>query len=157
MSTSDSDYSIDWLASDEDDDSPQQPEGLPVPPSSSALSFSTTSLRTSPPGSFRSGETKRSRSDFCDCKDEGVDSPATRQNPAFSPLRGFTSVCAQQTLSVESKYQSTRKRAHSTRLQGFCEKPQPDTENELFSLKVRGLIWQSVRWTNSNTQSNVRH
>lgn len=149
MSTSDSDYSIDWLASDEDDDSlksssPQQSEDLPVPPpSSSSLSLSTTSLRKSPTSSFRSGATQRSRSDCCDCKDEGVDSPVTRQTPAFGPLQRFTSVCTQQTLSVESKYQSTRKRAHSTRLHGLCEKPQPDTENELFSHKVRGLIWQS--------------
>lgn len=158
MSTSDSDYSIDWLASDEDDDSPktsspQQSEDLPVP-SSSSVSLSTTSLRKSPTSCFRFGENNRGRSDCCDCKDEGVDSPVTRQTPAFSPLHGFTSACTQQTLSVESKYQSTRKRAHSGRLHGLCEKPQPDTENQLFSHKVSGLIRLSVcRVYDGQTQS----
>ncbi|KAI4830951.1 hypothetical protein KUCAC02_002552 [Chaenocephalus aceratus] len=46
MSTSDSDYSIDWLASDEDDYgsptrlSPQHAEELPVPPSSNLIHYS---------------------------------------------------------------------------------------------------------------------
>ncbi|XP_026233799.1 uncharacterized protein LOC113174224 isoform X2 [Anabas testudineus] len=143
MSTSDSDYSIDWLASDDEDgsprrSSPQHPGELPAPPSPS-LSSSTTSLRKSPTSSFGSGTTKRRRSDCCDCTDEGVDSPVALQTPAVSPLQGFTSVCTQQTLSVESKYQSTRKRARSTGLDGLCEKLQPDTENELFSHKCMEL------------------
>ncbi|XP_031179562.1 circadian-associated transcriptional repressor-like isoform X2 [Sander lucioperca] len=130
MSTSDSDYSIDWLASDEDDYdspkrlSPQHAEELPLPPSS------TSSLRESPKSCSHSQQ--RRRKDYCDCKDEGrcgVDA----DSPAVTPVQGFTSVCEQ--LSVESKHHSTRKRAHSAGSDGLCEKTQPDTENELFSQK----------------------
>lgn len=142
MSTSDSDYSIDWLASDEDDYdspkrlSPQHAEEPPVPPSS------TSSLRESPTSCFLSTQRRR-RSDYCDCTDGGccgvaADSPDALQTPTVSPVQGFTSVCEQ--LSVESKHHSTRKRAHSTGLDGLCEKTQPHTENELFSHKVRYFL-----------------
>ncbi|XP_042266305.1 circadian-associated transcriptional repressor-like isoform X1 [Thunnus maccoyii] len=145
MSTSDSDYSIDWLASDEDDYdgperlTPQHADAPPVPSSSS--SSTTTSLRESPSSCFRSGATQRRRSD---CKDGGrcgdvADSPAPLETPAVSPVQGFTSVCKQQTLSVESKHHAVRKRAHSAALDELCEKPQPDTENELFSHKCMEL------------------
>ncbi|XP_037648831.1 circadian-associated transcriptional repressor-like isoform X2 [Sebastes umbrosus] len=146
MSTSDSDYSIDWLASDEDDYdspktlSPQHAEESPVPPSSS-----TSSLRESPTRCLHSGATqrrRRRRSDHCDCKDGGrcgvdADSPAALQTLTVSPVQGFTSISEQ--LSVESKHHSTRKRAHSAGSDGLCEKTQPDTENELFSQKCAEL------------------
>lgn len=144
MSTSDSDYSIDWLASDEDDyDVPEtfgpQHAGEPPPPPSSS---STSSSRESPMSLFLSGATqrrKRRRSDCCDCKDGGrcgveADSPAAPQTPAVSPLQGFTSVYTQ------SKHHSTRKGARGAGLDGLCEKPRPDTEDELFSHKVRGFL-----------------
>lgn len=142
MSTSDSDYSIDWLASDEDDSdspnrtSPQHTEALPVPPPSS----SATSLRKSPTSSFCSGASQRWRSDYCDCDDEGADSPATLQAPAFGPVQGFTSVCTQQTLCVQPKPQSTRKRSHNAGWDGLSEKPQPHAGKELFLHKVRGFL-----------------
>ncbi|XP_022604520.1 circadian-associated transcriptional repressor-like isoform X2 [Seriola dumerili] len=151
MSTSDSDYSIDWLASDEDDYdspkrlSPQCAEELPVPPSSllssSSLSSSssTTSSKESPTSCFQSGVTQRRRSHCCDFKDGGVDSPTARKTLAVSPVQGFTSVCWQQKLSVESLHHSTRKRAHGAGSGGLCEKPQPDTENELFWHKCTEL------------------
>lgn len=146
MSTSDSDYSIDWLASDEDDYdspkrlSPQHAEEQPVPPLSSSLSSSSsTSFRESPSSCFHSGASQRRRSDCCDCKDGGVESPATLQTPAVSPVQGFTSICTQQTVSVESRHHSARKRAHGASLDELCGKPHPDTENELFLHKVRGF------------------
>ncbi|XP_070687581.1 circadian-associated transcriptional repressor-like [Pempheris klunzingeri] len=151
MSTSDSDYSIDWLASDEDDDnstkrlSPPHAEEPPIlVPSSSSSSSSTAaaSLRESPTGLFLCGATqrRRRRSD-CDRGRRGVDadSPAAPQTPALSPVQGFTSVYTQQTLPVEPKHHSSRKRAHGARLDELCEKPQADTENELFSHKCSEL------------------
>ncbi|XP_028443296.1 uncharacterized protein LOC114561462 isoform X1 [Perca flavescens] len=133
MSTSDSDYSIDWLASDEDDYdspkrlSPQRAEEMPLPPSS------TSSLRESPKSCSHSQQRRRRRRrDYCDRKDEvrcGVDA----DSPAVTPVQGFTSVCEQ--LCVESTHQSTRKRAHSAGSVGLCEKTQPDAGNELFSQK----------------------
>ncbi|GAA6222954.1 circadian-associated transcriptional repressor-like [Lates japonicus] len=147
MSTSDSDYSIDWLASDEDDYdspkrlSPQHAEEQPVPPlsSSSSSSSSSTSFRESPTSCFHSGASQRRRSDCCDCKDGGVESPATLETPAVSPVQGFTSICTQQTVSVESRHHSARKRAHGAGLDELCGKPQPDTENELFLHKCTEL------------------
>lgn len=147
MSTSDSDYSIDWLASDDDDSSsptrlsPQLTEELLVPPSPSTSSF-----RECPTSCFHCGATRRRRrSGRCDYKDGGrcgvdADSAAALQTPAVSPFQGFTSVYTQQTLSVESKCHSTRKRAHSAGLDGVCGKPRADSENELFLQKVRGLL-----------------
>lgn len=154
MSTSDSDYSIDWLASDEDDyDSPERLS--PQPPQSST----TASLRESPSSCFHSSAaTQRRRSD---CKDGGrfggvADSPAPLETPALSPVQGFTSVCKQQTLlSVESKHHAVRKRAHSAALDELCEKPQPDTENQLFSHKVRSFLLSYilfVQWTDDNVR-----
>ncbi|XP_039651784.1 circadian-associated transcriptional repressor-like isoform X2 [Perca fluviatilis] len=130
MSTSDSDYSIDWLASDEDDYdspkrlSPQRAEEMPLPPSS------TSSLRESPKTCSHSQQ--RRRRDYCDRKDEGRCGVAA-DSPAVTPVQGFTSVCEQ--LSVESTPPSTRKRAHSAGSDGLCEKTQPDAGNELFSQK----------------------
>ncbi|KAM7405657.1 hypothetical protein PAMP_000091 [Pampus punctatissimus] len=128
MSTSDSDDSIDWLASDEDDyDSPEMlspPQAdAPLVPSSS--STTATSFRESPSSCLHSAAAQRRRSD---CKD------GRQETPAVSPVQGFTSVCKQQTLPVE-----TRKRAHDAALDELCEKPQPDTENEIFSHKCREL------------------
>ncbi len=158
MSTSDSDYSIDWLASDEDDYdspkrlSPQDTEEPPVPPLSSS---SPSALRESPTGCFHCGATRkrRRRSDCCECKDGGhcgvdADCAAALQTPAVSPLHGFTSVYTQQMLSVQSQHHSSRKRAHSAGLDGRCEKPPADTENELFSQKVRVAL--SVLWTHDS-------
>lgn len=152
MSTSDSDYSIDWLASDEDDYddpkrlSPEQAEEPPAPPASSSPSSSSSpasSLRESPAGCFHCEATRRRRrrSDRSDCRDGGrcgvdADSPGALQTPAVSPVQGFTSVYTQQTLPVESQRLSGRKRAHGGGLDELCEKPQ-HTENELFSQKVR--------------------
>ncbi|XP_040902482.1 circadian-associated transcriptional repressor-like isoform X2 [Toxotes jaculatrix] len=145
MSTSDSDYSIDWLASDEDDYdspkrlSPQCTEEPPAPPSASSSSSSptTSSSQESPTSCFLSAAAQRRRRS--EGKDGGVDSPAAPQAPAVSPVQGFTSVCMQQTFSVESQHHSTRKRARGAGLDGLCEKPQPDTENELFSHKCMEL------------------
>ncbi|KAM6950355.1 uncharacterized protein PEZ65_023407 [Lycodopsis pacificus] len=126
MSTSDSDYSIDWLASDEDDDddsspkrlSPQRGEESPPPsPSSSSSSSSPTSC-------FHSQRKKRRRSDCGDCKDgrRGVDADSP-----VGPLQGFTPASEQ--LSAEFKHQSS----------GLCEKTPADSEHELFSRKCAGL------------------
>ncbi|XP_051234417.1 circadian-associated transcriptional repressor-like [Dicentrarchus labrax] len=129
MSTSDSDYSIDWLASDEDDYesprrlSPQHTEEPPPPPSSSSTS---SSLRESPTSCFHCGAAQRRRRARGDCKD-GADPPAGLQAPSGSPVQGFTSVYTQ--------HRSARKRAHS----GLCEKPQAETENELFFHKCTEL------------------
>lgn len=143
MSTSDSDYSIDWLASDEDNYdgpkkfSPEHTEEPLVPPPSSPSSSS--SLRESPTSCFHCAATQRRRCDCCDCKDGarcgvGADSPAALQSPAVSPLQGFTSVYTQQTPSVESRLQTSRKRAR-------------DTENELFSQKVRVELSRRLTFT----------
>ncbi|XP_042337674.1 putative protein TPRXL, partial [Plectropomus leopardus] len=135
MSSSDSDNSIDWLASDEDDYdspkrlSPQQAEESPQPPSSSSSSSPSSSSSSS---SVRESPTSRrwKRSGCCDCKDGGrcggdADSAAAAQTSPVSPVQGFTSVCEQ--LPVESKRHSERKR--------LCEKTPADTEHELLSQK----------------------
>ncbi|KAK9542214.1 hypothetical protein VZT92_000094 [Zoarces viviparus] len=126
MSTSDSDYSIDWLASDEDDDddddspkrsSPQRGEESPPPSPPSSSSSSPTSC-------FHSQRKKRRRSD-CDCKDggrRGVDA-----HSPVGPLQGFTPASEQ--LSAESKHQAS----------GLCEKTPADSEHELFSRKCAEL------------------
>ncbi|XP_026175403.1 circadian-associated transcriptional repressor-like isoform X2 [Mastacembelus armatus] len=128
MSTSDSDYSVDLFASDEEDCdsprrlSPQRVEELPGPPPSP----STISLRDSPPSCLCSrGSWRRSSGGGC----------ATEQTPAVSPVQGFTSFGNEQTRPVESKRHSSRKRAHGPGLDRVCEKPPPDSGNELFSLK----------------------
>ncbi|XP_032366575.1 circadian-associated transcriptional repressor [Etheostoma spectabile] len=132
MSTSDSDYSIDWLASDEEDydglkrSSPPHAEESPLPPSS------TSSLRESPKSCSPSQQRRRRRREYCDWTDEGRRG-VEADSPAPTPLQGFTSVCEQ--LSVESKHHSTRKRAHSAGSDRLCEKTQPDSKNELFSQK----------------------
>ncbi|XP_059213451.1 circadian-associated transcriptional repressor-like isoform X2 [Centropristis striata] len=148
MSTSDSDYSIDWLASDEDDyDSPRRlspghAEESPVPVSSSLSPSSL--LRESPTSCFHpAAEWRRRRtSGCCGCRDGGLcgveaDSPAAPQTPTLSPVQGFTSVC--DPLSVDSNHHPSRKRAHSAGVDGLCEKTQPHTENELFSQKCTEL------------------
>lgn len=127
MSTSDSDCSIDWLASDDDSASPKtlspQHEEEPLaPPSTSSSSLREATRR------------RRRRSGRCDC----ADSAAALRTPAASPVQGFTSVYTQQTLPVESKHRSTRKRTHGAGLDGFSEGPQSGPENEFFSQKVRG-------------------
>nr|XP_046253060.1 circadian-associated transcriptional repressor-like isoform X2 [Scatophagus argus] len=150
MSTSDSDCSIDWLASDDDDDcespgrlSPQHVQEPLIPPPSSSSSSPpppppSLSLRESP-SCFGCGATRRrSRSERCDCEEGGhrgvdADSPGALHTPDVSPVRGFTSVYSQQTLSVESKHRSARKRALGAGLD--CEKPRADAEDELFSQK----------------------
>ncbi|XP_053270105.1 circadian-associated transcriptional repressor [Pleuronectes platessa] len=120
MSTSDSDYSIDWLASDEEDydnrSSPQDGAEQVSPSSSSSSSGE-------PPAAA-------AHSDSSDCKDGG--------SPSLSPLQGFTSVSPQQPLPVESRG-SNRKRPHNASLNGLCEEPQEDTGEELFSLKCSQL------------------
>ncbi|KAK5874471.1 hypothetical protein PBY51_019413 [Eleginops maclovinus] len=144
MSTSDSDYSIDWLASDEDDYdsptrlSPHQAEESPVPPSS------TSSTWKAPPSCMHCGATQqgRRRSGYCDCKDGGscgthAETPTASQTPTLSPVQGLTSVCEQ--LSAGSNHHYTRKRVHSAHVEGLCEKTQTDAENELFSQKCAEL------------------
>ncbi|XP_029354626.1 circadian-associated transcriptional repressor-like [Echeneis naucrates] len=137
MSTSDSDYSIDLLASDEEDcDIPKRLGPLHVeeqPAPSSSLSTE------SPPSCFQSGPTWKKQSHCCDCKNSGIDLPAAQQTPAVSPPQGFTSTCSQQKLSVQSQHHSTRKRRHNTGLAGLCEQSQADTENELFWHKCMEL------------------
>ncbi|XP_071760563.2 uncharacterized protein LOC139915757 isoform X2 [Centroberyx gerrardi] len=148
MSTSDSDYSIDWLASDEEDYdspnglSPQHTEAQP-PPSS------TTSLRESPANRIRSAPTQR-RDDGCDCKDGGhcgggaADPRPPLDPPSATPVQGFTYVGQQKPSwacwtssegAVTAKHHQMRKRAHSPGLERLCEKPKPETEKELFSQK----------------------
>ncbi|XP_036951864.1 uncharacterized protein LOC119018366 isoform X3 [Acanthopagrus latus] len=157
MSTSDSDYSIDWLASDEDDYdgpktfSPERVEEPAAPPSPPSPSSSSSALRPPPPpSSLHCAETHRRRRCWrrrrsggcccCDCKDgAGCDPPASLQNPAVSPVQGFTSICAQQTLPVASERQAGRKRAHGAGPDGFCGKPPADTENDLFAQKCAEL------------------
>ncbi|XP_068189030.1 circadian-associated transcriptional repressor-like [Antennarius striatus] len=143
MSTSDSDYSIDWLASDEDDCnspkrlSPQHVEDPLAPASSSSLSSSSSlesSLRESPTSCSHCGTPPRMRRS-CGCEAD-ADSPAVLQTPTVGPVQGFDS---RQTLSRESKLRSTRKRAHSAGWNGLCGKPQADTENEVCSQKCLEL------------------
>lgn len=130
MSTSDSDYSIDWLASDEDDYdsptrlSPQHAEESPVPPSSTSSTTPTSCIHSAaaPQGRRWSGCTGP---------------PPASQTPTLSPVQGLTSVCEQ--LSEGSKHHYTRKRVHSAHVEGLCEKTQTDTENELFSQKCTEL------------------
>ncbi|XP_069384080.1 circadian-associated transcriptional repressor-like isoform X1 [Paralichthys olivaceus] len=130
MSTSDSDYSIDWLASDEEDydgsnrSSPQDGAELVSPSSSSS---SSSSSREAPTSCRQAAAAHR---DSSDCKDGG--------SPSLSALQGFTSVSTQQTLPEESRG-SNRKRTHHASLDELCEKPQEDTENELFSHKCSQL------------------
>lgn len=164
MSTSDSDYSIDWLASDEDDyDSPErlspQHKDTHTPPSS------TTSPRGSPK-TFHSGPIERNDDDGCESKDgdrrrrltresrDGDDSscgpPATQENPRADPTRECT-VVGQRTPSwafwttsegaVAGKLSQTQKRAHSPAEEGRRVRPTPeDTEKEQFFLKVRTVF-----------------
>ncbi|XP_074523409.1 uncharacterized protein LOC141788370 [Halichoeres trimaculatus] len=137
MSTSDSDYSIDWLASDEDDSdtdtdsdtaerlSPQEAAETHVAPSSSSPSSSLVSC------SHCGAVQRRRRRRRSDCQDGGPDSRAD----SLSPVQGFTSVGAE--------LGSNRKRTHSAGEDGLCEKPQADTENELFlhkCLELQGYI-----------------
>ncbi|KAM4592509.1 uncharacterized protein PAE49_018161 isoform 2-T2 [Odontesthes bonariensis] len=123
MSTSDSDCSIDWLASDEDtcDSLKKSP---PLPSSSSAAAAeAATYCRDSPANCFHYGAQRRRSS--CDegrrwgCSDSAV-----------SPVQGFTSVCAQQTFSVEAEPRPTRKRARGGG---------SDAEGKLFSHKCLEL------------------
>ncbi|XP_069572048.1 circadian-associated transcriptional repressor-like isoform X2 [Brachyistius frenatus] len=126
MSTSDSDYSIDWLASDEDDYDgpttliPQLAEELPSssPPSSSSSSSSlsssgatATSCRESPTSCFHSGAQRKRRRSHC-------------REEADSPVQGFTSVCE------EAELRSSRKRPG-----GDASAARTDSEDELFSRK----------------------
>ncbi|KAM7014922.1 uncharacterized protein LKV04_012479 [Tautogolabrus adspersus] len=134
MSTSDSDYSIDWLASDEDDCdsskslSPQHAEEPSVAPSSSSSS------RESPTSYSHCGaEQRRKRRRRSDCRDIGSDS----ESASVSPVQGFTSVCAQAPVGAELRL--NRKRTHSSGEDGLCAKPQADTENELFFHKCSEL------------------
>lgn len=137
MSTSDSDYSIDWLASDEDDSdsdadsdsaqrlNPQDSEETHVAPSSSSSPSSSVSC------SHCGAVTRRRRRRSSDSQDEGPDSRAD----TLSPVQGFTSVGAE--------LRSNRKRLHSDGENGLCEKPEADTENELFlhkCLELQGYI-----------------
>ncbi|KAM4630433.1 uncharacterized protein ACJ7VT_000121 isoform 2-T2 [Polymixia lowei] len=162
MSTSDSDYSIDWLASDEEDYdspnrlSPQETDTHP-PPSS------TTSLRESPRDGIHAGPIQTTDDD-CDSKDgdhhrpkreseESTDSssgtPATLETPWAAPVQGYTCVGQQipswafRTTSegtVTGKHHQMRKRAHSPVLEGLCEKLKTeDTEKLLFSQKCTEL------------------
>lgn len=138
MSTSDSDYSIDWLASDEDDSdsdtdsdsaerlSPRDAEETHVAPSSTS---SSSSVSCSHCGAVQRRRRRRSS----DSRDEGPDSRAD----TLSPVQGFTSVGAE--------LRSNRKRLHSDGEgeDGLCEKPEADTENELFlhkCLELQGYI-----------------
>ncbi|XP_030270920.1 uncharacterized protein LOC115580560 isoform X2 [Sparus aurata] len=152
MSTSDSDYSIDWLASDEDDyDGPKtfSPERAEEPPAPPSPSSSSPLRRSPPPSSLHCAATHRRRRWWwrrrrsgccCGCKDgAGCDSPASLQNPAVSPVQGFTSVYTPQTLPVASEHQSSRKRAHGAGPDGLCGKPPAGTEDELFSQKCAEL------------------
>lgn len=120
MSTSDSDYSIDWLASDEDSSdsdserlNPRDAEETHVAPSSSSSCSCCGAVQR-----------RRRRSD---CQEEGPDSRAD----TLSPVQGLTSV------GVE--LQTNRKRLHSTGEDGLWDDPQPDTENELFLHKCLAL------------------
>lgn len=132
MSTSDSDYSIDWLTSDDDAgslkrSSPKRAEGSPSPV--------TSSLNDSPMSCFCCGVTRR-RTDHKDggrCK-VNADSAVTPLTPAPGPVCAFPSVYTQQTLSTPWP---NRKR---TRSAGPCEEPQASSEDEFFSQKVRSLL-----------------
>nr|XP_020441281.1 uncharacterized protein LOC109951246 isoform X2 [Monopterus albus] len=131
MWTLDSDYSVDWLASDEDNCgspkrlSPRCVQKMPIPPPPST----TTPLSESPTRCFCSGATQRwrKRSDCWDCKDEDVGFPAALQTPAVSPL------------SVELKHHSRRKRTHGAGLDRIPGQPQADAANELFLHKCMEL------------------
>ncbi|KAG7481975.1 circadian-associated transcriptional repressor-like [Solea senegalensis] len=137
MSTSDSDYSIDWLASDEEDYESPKTLSPRCTVESSSSSSSSSSSRESPTSCVHSGANQRRMSKSRNCAD--VRAQAVLQTPAFSLPQGSTSVCLQQTLPVESQHRSTRKRANSAGLDGLCEKNQADTENELFSHKCLEL------------------
>ncbi|XP_034385665.1 circadian-associated transcriptional repressor-like [Cyclopterus lumpus] len=144
MSTSDSDDSIDWLASDEDEDpkssSPHRAEESPLPPSSSSSSSSPSSSlsssRESPTSCFHSQRKKkkkrRRRSDSLDGGRRGVDadSPAASPSSPVAPLQGFTS--PSERLSAASKRRSSGKRRGG-------EETAPDAEEELFSQKSGDL------------------
>ncbi|TKS70483.1 hypothetical protein D9C73_004552 [Collichthys lucidus] len=136
MSTSDSDYSIDWLASDEDDyDSPKRicPEPLVPPPSSSSSSSSSSGSPTSCFHCEATQRRRRRRCDCCDCKDGGRCGVGALQSPALSPLQGFTSVYPQQELHP------SRKRPHGAASDALSENPRADTEDQLFSQKCSEL------------------
>ncbi|KAF3833084.1 hypothetical protein F7725_026749 [Dissostichus mawsoni] len=117
MSTSDSDYSIDWLASDEDDYdsptrlSPQHAEESPVPPSSTSSTTPTSCIHSAaaPQGRRWSG-----------CM--GLH-PPRRPQPSVQGVKA--------SLHPEEM--------HSAHVEGLCEKTQTDTENELFSQKCTEL------------------
>ncbi|KAM9861109.1 uncharacterized protein ACBR49_003505 [Aulostomus maculatus] len=148
MSTSDSDYSIDWLASDEDDyDSPKRlsPPHAGAPPAPLTSVSSTTSLRESPSNRLHPGapqrRRRRRRSDCGNCKEGGccggnADFDASLQTPAVSPLQGFTSTCRQQqTLWVEATHPAARKRAAD----GRWETPDQDADRGASSHKCMEL------------------
>lgn len=112
MSTSDSDFSVDWFASDEDeyDDEPKTPspetdELLPSSSSSSGCCCCSAAQRSS--------------------KDDGG-------GGGVSPVQGFTSVCSQ--LPVEATHRPDRKRKH-----GEESDDRSDTESELFFHKCLEL------------------
>ncbi|XP_065808625.1 circadian-associated transcriptional repressor [Labrus bergylta] len=133
MSTSDSDYSIDWLASDEDDcdssksSSPQHAEEPPAAPSSSSSRESSSSC------CHCGAEQRRKRRRRSDCRDLDSDS----ESASVSPVQGFTSVCAQAPVGAELRL--TRKRTRSSGEDGLCATPQADTENERFFHKCSEL------------------
>ncbi|CAJ1050114.1 circadian-associated transcriptional repressor-like isoform X4 [Xyrichtys novacula] len=142
MSSSDSDYSIDWLASDEDDYNSDPPEELspghradtPVAPSSSSSPSLPEPLSScSSCAAAAQRKRRRRRRRRSDCQDEDPDSPT----PTVSPVQGFTSVCKQAIVGAEPD--SNRKRSHSASESGLCEKPQTETENELFFHKCSDL------------------
>lgn len=132
MSTSDSDYSIDWLASDDDDAlgslggrDPRLTEELWVPPSTSSLRGSPTSCCC-----CRATQWRR--------RQGGVTADSTQQTSPTSPVQGFNSIYAQPL--VEPRRRLSRKRANSGGLDGLCEKAAGHSEDQLFSQKVRSLF-----------------
>ncbi|XP_072236007.1 uncharacterized protein [Leuresthes tenuis] len=113
MSTSDSDCSIDWLASDEDTcDSLKR---SPTSSSSSAGAAATCCLQYG---------AQRRRSNCDEGRRWG------RSASAVSPVQGFTSVCAQQTFPVGAEPRQARETAHGGG---------SDSENKLFSHKCLEL------------------
>lgn len=131
MSTSDSDYSIDWLASDDDDalgsldgSDPWFTEEPWAPPSTSSLRGSPTSC------CCRATQRRR--------RQGGVTADSTQQISPTSPAQAFTSIYAQPL--VEPRSRQSRKRAHSGGLDGLCEKAAGHSEDQLLSQKVRSLF-----------------
>lgn len=166
MSTSDSDYSIDWLASDEEEYdtpdglSPDHPERQQVcsPQPQSLSRESSKTIHSELIGSTTNPDVQES--DLRQMRDRNsddlsCDSPATTEDPWVTQPQGYTFVGQQHRQSwtiwttssyridssLGGRHRQPRKRTHSPGLSGHSDRPKPEEteKDQLFARKCLDL------------------